>query len=423
MTQNKLPHTMDIVITGLGVVSPNGIGKDAFWKALHSGHTGIKRIQRFDPSPFPTQIAGEVADFTPDPFMEPKESKRADRSVQFIIASTQMALQDSCINLKKVDSSRVGVLAGTSVGGQGWALDQFYTFMQHGYRKMNPFTTAATFPNASSAQISLKFGLRGPSDTISSGCASSSSAICFATELIRTGKADIMIVGGTESLLYPPIFAAYCASRIMSKRNNLPIQAPSPFDKNRDGIVLGEGSAVLILENLEHAKKRSAPIYAKISGWGSSCGTTEKHHDDSGKTPSATALAMKLALENSMLSPNNISYIKAHGSGQVDVDLMETMAIKDVFGEYAYKIPISSIKSSIGHTVGASGAIETVAATLAMNYNEAPPTLNLHTPDPQCDLDYVPNQARGVPMTSALVNIIGFGGKNVSIVLTKYTNH
>jgi 3-oxoacyl-[acyl-carrier-protein] synthase II len=415
---DKTTNRNRVVITGIGVIAANGIGKEAFWRALVSGTTGVRRIQRFDPARFPTQVAGEVLDFDPLNYMDRKKMKRLDRFVQMIIGAARMAIDDSQLSFEGVAAGQIGVLTGTSVGGQGWALEQLAVFNGDGYRRMNPFTTAATFPNASSAQISIEFGLSGPSDTISSGCASSSTAIGVGLELIRAGKTNVMVVGGSECLLYPPIFGAYCAARIMSKRNGIPITTPRPFDASRDGTVLGEGAAILILEELHHAVKRGAYIYGELAGWGSSCAPNGIMDPGSGSRGLVSAIHQ--ALTDAGLSSSDISYIKAHGSGQINVDSMETKAIKEVFHDYAYGIPISSVKSMIGHTIGASGAIELAASLLALQHNLVPPTLHLENHDPQCNLNFVPNVPYPKEIKAVLSNTIGFGGKNVAIVVKRY---
>ncbi len=407
-----------VVITGLGLVSPLGNSKEEFWGSLREGKSGIRRITSFDPTKFPTQWAAEIENFDPSMFIELKKARRMDRFVQFAVVSAKTALLDGDLDLGKEDLERIGVFAGTASGGQGWVFQQYEVFRDKGFAGLNPFTAASTFPNAASTHVSLELGLKGHSDTISSGCASGSAAIGFAFDAVKAGKMDAVFAVGTEALLYPPIFGAYCAARVMSRLNGSIPVAPRPFDKNRDGIVLGEGGGAIILEELKHAIRRGAHVYGEVMGWASTCDA----YNIIGYDPEGTQLirAMKLSLENSGISPHEVSYIKAHGSGEPVTDKIETKAIKAVFGRNAYQIPISSIKSMIGHTQGASGVIELIAALLAMEHSEIPPTINYETVDPDCDLDYVPNVSRKAEIYIVLSNVMGFGGKNVSIVVKKF---
>ena len=420
-TKKKTPKKTKgrrVVVTGLGVVAPNGIGKDVFWKAIRDGISGIKTITRFDSTPFPTKVAGEIRDFDPIQYIDHKKARRTDRFVQLALASAKMAILDSKISLTNEDSNKVGVIIGTATAGQGWVFTQHDIFREKGYKKLNPFTAASTFPNAASAQVSMEFSINGPSDTISSGCSSSSTAIGYAVELIRNGRANVMLAGGAEALLYPPIFGTYCAAKVMSTLNGPEINTPRPFDKSRDGIILSEGGAVLILEELEHALKRNANIYAEIAGWASTCdGYSMMTMRTDGRE---AARAIRLALDDAGLSTKDINYIKAHGSGAILDDKIETKVIKNVFGKDAYTIPMSSLKSMLGHTQGACGAIEAIASVLALQHNIMPPTINYETPDPDCDLDYVPNQNRNTELNTILMNTFGFGGKNVAIIIKDY---
>lgn len=406
-----------VVITGLGVIAPNGIGKDEFWKSTRDGISGIKLISRFDATPFLTKVAGEVSNFDPLKYIDIKKSRRMDRFVQLALSAAKMAEIDSRLFLKDEDSEKIGVMIGTATAGQGWVFTQYEIFREKGYKKLNPFIAASTFPNAASAQISIEFMLNGPSDTISSGCASSSAAISYAVELIRAGRTNIMFAGGTEALLYLPIFGTYCAAKVMSTLNDY---TPRPFDKTRDGIVLSEGAAVLILEELEHAIIRKANIYAEIIGLGVTCdGFNMMTMRGDGKEATHS---IKLALDDAGLTTKDIDYIKSHGSGAVLDDKVETKVIKNVFDKDAYKIPVSSLKSMIGHTQGACGAIEAVASVMALQNNIIPPTINYKTADPDCDLDYVPNKKRDAKLNTILMNTFGFGGKNVAIIIKKLSN-
>jgi len=407
-----------VVITGLGVIAPNGIGKDAFWEAIKTGKSGINKISSFDISSYPTQVAGEIKNFDPTDYLSPKKARRMDKSSQLGVAAALMAVRDANLEIDKENIARIGVLTGTAVGGQGWAFEQYSIFLEKGFKRINPFTATATFPNAASAQISIELGVTGSSDTISSGCASSAAAIGYAFNNIRDKRVDIMIVGGTEAIINPAIFGTFCAVRIMSTLNREPIMTPRPFDKMRDGIVLGDGAGMLILEDAEHAIKRGAHIYAEIMGWGATC---DAYHMMTRRPDGKEAMrAILLALKEANLEPEDISYVKMHGDGSVLNDKIETFIVKEVFGKHAYKIPMSSLKSMIGHTQGACGAIETVACALAINNNLIPPTINYEYPDPECDLDYVPNEARESEIDATLVNTFGFGGKNVALILRKY---
>lgn len=407
-----------VVITGVGLVTPLGTSKEEFWDSLHQGRTGVKKITSFDPTGFPTQLAGEVQDFDPSAFIDLKKARRMDRFVQFAVASAKMAVADADIDIQRENREKIGVFAGTATAGQGWVFRQYEVFQEKGFEGLNPFTAASTFPNAASTHVSLEFRLTGISDTVSSGCASSSAAIGLAFDAIRTGKMDAMFVVGSEAPLYAPIFGAYCAARLMSRLNGSIPQAPRPFDKNRDGIVLGEGGGAVILEELEHALNRGAHIYGEIIGWASTCDA----YNMIGYDPEGTQFirAIQLAIESASISPSDISYIKAHGSGEPITDKIETKVIKAVFGKRAYEVPMSSVKSMIGHTQGASGVIELIATLLAMEASRVPPTINYETFDPECDLDYVPNVSRDRDIDVVLSNVMGFGGKNVSILVKKF---
>ncbi len=407
------------VITGVGVISPNGIGKDKFWDALKSGKSGVKRITAFDPSPFPCQVAGEITDFQPENYLDFKKARRMDRFVQFSVITAKMAIEDAALNIAAIeDRSRIGVVTGTATAGQGWVFAQYEIFRSQGYRKLNPFTAASTFPNASSSQISLEFGLNGPSNTFSSGCASGGMAMGYALELIRNNKIDIAIVVGSEACLYPPIFGTYCIARVLSTKNGASIKTPAPFDKNRDGIVLSEGAGCVVLESEEHAKKRNANVYAELAGWGESC---DAYHiispDPQGKEAER---AIRLAIADAEIKNADINFIKMHGIGDPLNDKIETDIVKRIFEKRAYEIPASSLKSMIGHTQGACALIETVATVLAMKNGLVTPTINYETPDPECDLDYVPNKARTHKIKNALLNTFGFGGKNIALILRDF---
>ncbi len=411
-----------VVITGRGVVAPNGIGQQAFSDALSQGRSGIGQIQAFDSSKYPTRYAGEVKGFKADEYLDPKKARRLDRFAQFGLVSAKMAIEDAGLDLNRIDKSRVGVLMGSAVGGQGWAFDQFLILQAHGYKKLNPFTTASTFPNALSTSISLEFGFTGISETISTGCASSSIAMGHAFDLIRSGSLDVAVAGGAEALIQEPIFASFCRSRVLSELNAFDenhILSPRPFDLKRDGTLLGEGAGVLILESYDHALARNAPIYGEVLSWFSNCDAFHPiAHDASGFV---LARCITEAVKQAGLQLSDIDYIKAHGVGDKDLDLAETRAYKLAFGGIAQKIPLSSVKSMIGHTQGASGAIEMVALVLSLDSSTIYPTINYQEPDPECDLNYTPNRSvRLDHYNHALHVITGFGGKNACIVIGRH---
>ena len=406
-----------VVITGLGVVSPIGIGKEAFWNAISSGRSGVGRITRFDSSPFPTKVAAEVKGFDPKDYMDRKTLERTELSTQFAIAAAKMAMQDSGLSEEDYDPKRIGVAIGTAVGGLTFTLKQHSIFIDKGPMEINSFTTSIGSSNACSSQVSIQVHAKGPSITFSTDCTSPFNAIGYALNAIRKGKVDVMVTGGTEAPLFPFIFNAFCLSRIMSTRNDEPIKTPSPFDRDRDGIILGEGAGILILEDLEHALRRNTHIYVEVAGYGT---TSDAYHmvavdPDRG----ASVRAIRMALKDANIRPEDVDYIHAHGSGTPSGDQGETIAIKKAFGEHAYRVGVSSTKSMLGHTMGAAGALETIACTLAMEHNLIPPTINYEHPDPRCDLDYVPNRARYARVNIAMLNCFGFGGKNSVLIVKK----
>jgi len=403
-----------LVITGIGVVSPLGIGKKAFWKALLEGQCGTKRISSFDASTYPTQVAGEIRDFDPVDFMPYKDARRMDRSSQMILASAMMAAEDADMK-SGIDPSRIGVFTGTAVGGQAWAFREYDIFREKGIKRINPFTAISTFPNASSAQISTKFGFKGPSDTISSGCVSSSVALGYALDNLRSERIDVAFVGGTEAPLDPGIFGAYCAARVMTNEVENPGRVPRPFDLRRDGIVLSEGAGVLVCETLQHASDRGARAYAEIAGW--------SHNADSYSMmmlnpDGAQAKAVICgAIQDAHMSLDEIDNIQAHAAGTIADDKTEAAVLESVFGDRIDTIPVVSVKSMIGHTQGACGVIETAAAVLSMYKGVLLRSVNCDTVDPNCRLRI--NRCRPVNtyIGGMLLNTFGFGGKNASIVL------
>ena len=407
-----------LVITGIGVVSPLGVGKRSFWNALLGGQCGTKRISSFDASTYPTQVAGEIRDFDPVNFMSHKDARRMDRSSQMILAAATMAVEDARIDFG-VDMSRVGVFTGTAVGGQAWAFREYDIFREKGIKRINPFTAISTFPNASSAQISFKFGCKGPSDTVSSGCVSSAVALGYALDSLRAGRIDVAFVGGTEAPLDPGIFGAYCAARVMTAEMENPSRVPRPFDVQRDGIVLSEGAAVLMCESLQHATDRGARAYAEIAGW--------SHNADSysmmmmNPNGAQARAVIHGAVKDAEVSVDQIDYIQAHAAGTVADDITEASVLEDVFGARIDTIPVVSIKSMIGHTQGACGVMETAAAALSIHKGVILRSVNCNTVDPNCRLRINRCQAMNAHIGSMLINTFGFGGKNSSIVLRTVT--
>ncbi|WP_227766712.1 beta-ketoacyl-ACP synthase II [Zhaonella formicivorans] len=409
-----------VVITGMGVISPVGIGKDSFWKALINGESGIGPITRFDATDYATRIAGEVKGFEPADFLDRKEAKRMDRFTQFAVSAARMAVEDAALSLQEVDLDRCGVVFGTGIGGTQTFEEQHAVLIEKGPGRVSPFFVPMMIGNMAAGQISINLGLRGPNYTIVNACASSTNSIGEAFKLIQRGDADLVLTGGAEASVTPMSVAGFCAMKAMSTRNDEPTKACRPFDSQRDGFVLGEGAGVLVLEDLEHARKRGATIYAEIVGYG----CTDDAHHITAPAPggSGAAKAMRLALKDANLQPQDISYINAHGTSTDLNDKYETAAIKEVFGSYTGKIAISSTKSMTGHLLGAAGAIEAIASALAIVHSVVPPTINYENPDPECDLDYVPNQARKMKVEAALSNSFGFGGHNATIILKQFSD-
>ncbi len=406
-----------VVITGLGVIASNGVGKKDFWNAIKEGRSGISVIDRFDPSPFPTRMGGQVKNFNPEDYVHKKNVKRMDRTAHFAIAASQMAVEDAKIELGNGYADRTGVIIGTSLCGVGFLLEQHANFIESGPRAVSPFTALASFPDACTSQVSIALGLRGPSFSLSTACSSASDAVGYACEAIQSGKLDFILMGGAEATIFAPIYATFCVARAMSTRNDNPEKASRPFNLDRDGFVLGEGAGIFVLEEYEHAKKRGAHIYAEILGHGMTCDAYHMTAPDPKGTEAVRA--MEMALKNAGITPKEVDYISAHGTSTPLNDKTETMIIKKVFGKHAYNIPVSSMKSMIGHLIGAAGSVELVATLLAMDEQILPPTINYEVPDPECDLDYVPNQARPGKIEVAMKNSFGFGGKNSILILRK----
>ncbi len=407
--------TRRVVVTGIGAVTPLGNDARATWEGLVAGRSGIGRITRFDPSAYETQIAGEVKDFDPLKAMDRKDVRRTDRFTQLGTAAAAEAMTDAKLDTSK-ENDRIGVAIATGVGGLETLIEQVLVMEKRGPGRLSPFLVPMLMANAASAQISMQYGLRGPNLTHVSACASSAHAIGESAEMIKRGMAEVMVVGGAEAAVIPLAIGAFSTMHAMSRRNDDPQRASRPFDKDRDGFVLSEGSAALILEEREHALARGARIYAELIGYGA---TADAYHITSPSPEGeGNARAMKMALEQAGLAPSAIDYINAHGTSTQPNDREETSAVKQVFGDHARKLMISSTKSMTGHLLGAAGALEAIACVLALVDGCIPPTINYTTPDPALDLDYVPNQARAAKIRTALSNSMGFGGHNASLILT-----
>ncbi|MEE8282932.1 MAG: beta-ketoacyl-ACP synthase II [candidate division NC10 bacterium] len=408
-----------VVVTGLGVVSPVGIGVDLFWKAILSGTSGIGRITIYDPTGHGCQIAAEVKDFDPLRWIEKKEIRKMDVFVQYAMAAGMMAADDGDLKLTDERRGRVGVLVGTGMGGIPMLVEQHRILLEKGSDRVSPFFISGIIPNMASGRISMQLGAKGPNLCVSTACATGNHAIGDSFRIIQRGEADMMLAGGTEAVIGPLCVAGFNNAKALSTRNGEPERASRPFDKERDGFVMGEGAAVLVLEVLEHALDRGARIYAELIGYGMSA---DAHHITAPAPGGEGAVeSMRAALRDAGIPPEAVDYINAHGTSTPYNDANETLAIKRVFGDHAYRMAVSSIKSMIGHTLGAAGAIEGAATVLALKQGIVPPTINYEYPDPDCDLDYVPNTARELAVQVALNNSFGFGGTNATTVFRRYT--
>lgn len=407
-----------VVITGMGVVSPNGNELNTFWDNIINGRSGIKAVDRFDTSQLPARIAGLVKDFEPEQYIDKKEIRRMDRSTHFAMAAAQMAIEDAGLEPEKEDRERIGVVFGSGIGGIETLENQILVMAAKGPGKVSPFLVPMMIPNISASQIAIRYGFKGPNITTVTACASATNAIGEAVRVIQRGDADVVITGGTEAPICPISMAAFCAMRALSTRNEEPEKASRPFDAERDGFVMGEGAGVLVVEALEHAQARGARIYAEIAGYGVTCDAYHITAPDPVGT--GAAKAMELAIADAGLKPEDVDYINAHGTSTPLGDRGETLAIKRVFGEHASRLAVSSTKSMTGHLLGAAGGIETIITALTVYHDVIPPTINLDNPDPECDLDYVPHQARRQEVRVALNNSFGFGGHNAVLLLKKF---
>jgi len=406
-----------VVITGMGAVSSLGIGADKLWESIKIGRSGISIIERVDVSDLPTKVKSEVKNFDPMNFVEKRELRRIDRFAQFALASTEMAVKNSKIDLNKVNKERMGVIIGTGIGGIETMVSQHNEFIEKGYRRVSPFFVPMMIPNMASGLIAIKYGAKGFNECSVTACASSTNSIGDAFKVIQRNDADVMIAGGAEAPITGLTLAGFCASKAMTT-NHDPATACRPFDLERNGFVLGEGAGVLILEELQHALSRGANIIAEVVGYG--CTNDAFHITAPAEGGEGAARCMKLAIEDADIKPSDIGYINAHGTSTKPNDKNETAAVKSVFGEHAYKIPISSTKSMTGHLLGASGAIEAIITASAIKEGFLPPTINYKTPDPECDLNYVPNKGYKAEINYALTNSFGFGGHNATLVLKAF---
>ncbi|RKP55417.1 beta-ketoacyl-[acyl-carrier-protein] synthase II [Cohnella endophytica] len=409
--------TQRVVVTGMGVVTSLGSDLPTFWNNLLNGKSGISSIEAFDTSEYTTKIAAEIKDFDPGAYIDKKESRKMDRFVQFGVAASKLAVEDAKLLIgENVDPERVGVIVGSGIGGLGTWEDQHTILMEKGPRRVSPFFIPMMIANMASGQISITTGAKGPNTAVVSACATGTHSIGDSFKMIQRGDVDVMICGGAEATIRPIGMAGFCSMRAMSTRNDEPEKASRPFDVDRDGFVMGEGSGVVILESLEHAVARGAHIYAEVIGYGMSGDAFHMTEPD----PEGAARSMSKALKDAGIDPNAIDYINAHGTSTPVGDKSETLAVKKVFGDHAYKLAVSSTKSMTGHLLGAAGGVEAVVLALTLEKGIIPPTANLDNQDPELDLDFVPNTPREADVQVALSNSFGFGGHNATIIMRKY---
>lgn len=407
--------TRRVVITGLGMVSPLGIGIKENWENVCAGRSGIGNVTRFDATDFPSRLAGEVKDFNAEDYLDRQMVRRFDVFIHFAVAAARMAMEDSGLKIDAGNADRVGVITGTGLGGLGMLENYHSVLLEKGPRRISPFFIPGIIANMVPGQIAIEFGARGPNLSIETACAASTHAVGESFRIIREGIADAVITGGAEAVITPLAFGGFCSMKALSTRNDEPERASRPFDLDRDGFVMGEGAGILILEELDSALARGAHIYAEVAGYGLS---GDAYHVSAPDPDGIGAVnCIRMAVESSGLAPEDIDYINAHGTSTMLNDLSETTAIKKVFGDHAYRLAISSTKSMTGHLLGAAGGVEAVFTALTISKGVIPPTANYETPDPECDLDYVPNTARKANVRAALSNSFGFGGTNACILL------
>ena len=409
-----------VVVTGVGLITPLGTGTEKSWKNLLDGRSGIRKITQFDATHFTCQVAGEVPDFEINQFIEIKEQKKMDRFIHFAFAAAKMAVEDSGLKITKDNADRTGVLVGSGIGGLS-AIEHYHTILlEKGPKRISPFFIPMLIINLAAGQISIHFGAKGPNSAVATACASGTHSIGDAFKIIKRGEADAMISGGTEAVITPLAVGGFSSMKALSTRNNEPEKASRPFDRDRDGFVMGEGAGIMVLEDMEHALSRGAKIYAEITGYGM---TGDAYHITSPPPEGeGAARCMRASLKDANIHPEEIEYINAHGTSTKYGDELETQAIKSVFGKHAYKFAVSSTKSMTGHLLGAAGGVEGVICALSIFNKIIPPTINLENPDPECDLDYIPNKARAMDINMAMSNSFGFGGTNACIIFRKYTH-
>ncbi|WP_066367786.1 beta-ketoacyl-ACP synthase II [Neobacillus fumarioli] len=406
-----------VVVTGVGMITPLGNDVDTTWKGILEGKSGIGPLTRLNADEFPVKVAAEVKDFNPELFMDKTDARKMDRFTQYAVASALMAVKDANLTINEENAPRVGVWIGSGIGGMETFEQQFEIFQNRGYRRVSPFFVPMMIPDMAAGQVSITLGAKGFNSCTVTACATGTNSIGDAFKVIQRGDADVMITGGTEAPITKMSVAGFSANKALST-NPDPQTACRPFDKNRDGFIIGEGAGIVVLEELEHALARGAHIYAEIVGYGA---TGDAYHITApAPAGEGGARAMKMALHDAGLKPEEIDYINAHGTSTDYNDKFETLAVKEVFGDYAYKLPISSTKSMTGHLLGAAGGIEAIFTLLAMRDSMLPPTINYETPDPECDLDYVTNAARPKELKAAMSNSLGFGGHNATIIFKKY---
>jgi 3-oxoacyl-[acyl-carrier-protein] synthase II len=408
-----------VVVTGVGAVTPLGSNVETTWNNIKNGISGVGLLTRVNADEYPAKVAAEIRDFNVEDFIDKKEARKMDRFTQYAVAASLMAVKDADLLIHDENATRVGVWIGSGIGGMETFENQFETFLNRGYRRVSPFFVPMMIPDMATGQVSITLGARGFNSCTVTACATGTNSIGDAFKVIQRGDADVMVTGGAEAPITRMSVAGFCANTALST-NQDPSKASRPFDKNRDGFVMGEGAGVVILEELEHALARGAKIYAEIVGYGA---TGDAYHITApAPEGEGGARAMKMALDDGGLKPEDIDYINAHGTSTEYNDKFETAAIKSVFGEYAYQLAVSSTKSMTGHLLGAAGGVEAIFTVLALNEDILPPTINLETPDPECDLDYVPNEARKKEIRAAISNSLGFGGHNATIAFKKYNN-
>jgi 3-oxoacyl-[acyl-carrier-protein] synthase II len=406
-----------VVVTGIGAVTPLGNDAETTWNNIVEGVSGIGPVTRLNADDFPAKVAAEVKEFNVENFIDKKDARKMDRFTHYAVAASLMAVKDSRLEITDDNAPRVGVWIGSGIGGMETFEQQHETFMNRGYRRVSPFFVPMMIPDMATGQVSITLGARGFNSCTVTACATGTNSIGDAFKVIQRGDADVMVTGGAEAPITKMSFAGFCANTALST-NQDPQKASRPFDKNRDGFVMGEGAGIVVLEELEHALARGAKIYAEIVGYGA---TGDAYHITApAPEGEGGARAMKMALDDAGLAPEEVGYINAHGTSTEYNDKFETMAIKSVFGEQAYKLAVSSTKSMTGHLLGAAGGIEAIFTVLAIKEGILPPTINLDTPDPECDLDYVPNEARRQQVNAAMSNSLGFGGHNATIAFRRY---